>query len=61
MQAVCRDKEQAFLTQKAREMLQQWLVREENVQLLTYLFWWFCADLFKVCSRPSCARPSRAT
>jgi hypothetical protein len=48
LQAVCRDKEQAFLTQKARDALRRWLVCEDNVQLLTYLFWWFCAHLFKV-------------
>jgi len=47
LEEVAREKEQEFLTPAARALLTRWLVRQDNVHMLTTLFWWFCADLFK--------------
>jgi hypothetical protein len=44
---VLEDKQRIFISDKARQKLAEWFLTDYNINNITHLFWWFCADLFK--------------
>jgi len=47
LKGVVAEKEQIYVSRRARMAIREWFMTQNNVQMLTDLFWWFCADIFK--------------